>query len=64
MPPTFRGDDTPGCATRILLDRKQEWPAARTEDYRDIDDICRAARTYRLDGIKKDAHPLGASSSA
>jgi hypothetical protein len=32
--------------------------------YRDIDDICRAARTYRLDGIKKDAHPLGASSSA
>jgi hypothetical protein len=40
----------------MLLDRKQEWLAARLADldYGDIDGICRAARAYRLDGIKKD----------
>jgi hypothetical protein len=40
----------------MLLDRKDEWLAARLEDldYGDIDGICRAARTYPLDGVKKD----------
>jgi hypothetical protein len=40
----------------MLLDRKDEWLAARLEDldYGDIDGICRAARTYPLEGVKKD----------
>ena len=40
----------------MLLDRKDEWLAARLEDldYGDIDGICRAARAYPLQGIKKD----------
>ena len=40
----------------MLLDRKDEWLAARLEDldYGDIDGICRAARAYPLEGIKKD----------
>jgi hypothetical protein len=40
----------------MLLDRKDEWLAARMEDldYGDIDGICRAARVFRLEGIKKD----------
>ncbi|HTQ94282.1 MAG TPA: ISKra4 family transposase, partial [Streptosporangiaceae bacterium] len=40
----------------MLLDRKDEWLAARLEDldYGDIDGICRAARVFRLAGIKKD----------
>ena len=40
----------------MLLDRKDEWLAARLEDldYGDIDGICRAARAYPLDGVKKD----------
>jgi hypothetical protein len=39
----------------MLLDRKDEWLAARLEDldYGDIDGICRAARAYPLEGIKK-----------
>jgi hypothetical protein len=32
----------------MLGDRKDEWLAAR------LDDICRAARTYPLQGVKKD----------
>jgi hypothetical protein len=40
----------------MLLDRKDEWLAARLEDldYGDIDGICKAARAYPLEGIKKD----------
>jgi len=40
----------------MLLDRKDEWLAARMEDldYGDIDGICRAARAFPLEGIKKD----------
>ena len=40
----------------MLLDQKDEWLAARLEDldYGDIDGICRAARAYPLEGIKKD----------
>ncbi len=40
----------------MLLDRKDEWLAARLEnlDYGDIDGICAAARTYPLEGAKKD----------
>ena len=41
----------------MLLDRKDEWLAARLEDldYGDIDGICQAARLYPLEGVKKDA---------
>ena len=37
-------------------DRKDEWLAARLEDldYGDIDGICKAARAYRLEGVKRD----------
>ena len=40
----------------MLGDRKDEWLAARLEDldYGDIDGICRAARLYPLEGVKKD----------
>ena len=40
----------------MLLDRKDEWLAARLEDldYGDIDGICEAARAYPLAGVKKD----------
>ena len=40
----------------MLLDRKDEWLAARIEDldYGDIDGICKAARAYPLEGVKKD----------
>jgi hypothetical protein len=40
----------------MLGDRKDEWLAARLADldYGDIDGICRAARAYPLEGIKKD----------
>jgi hypothetical protein len=40
----------------MLLDRKDEWLAARMEDldYGDIDGICRAARVFPLVGVKKD----------
>jgi hypothetical protein len=40
----------------MLLDRKDEWLAARLDDldYGDIDGICRAARAYPLLGAKKD----------
>jgi len=40
----------------MLGDRKDEWLAARREDldYGDIDGICRAARIYPLEGVKKD----------
>ena len=40
----------------MLLDKKQDWLAARMEDldYGDIDGICAAARAYRLTGVKKD----------
>ena len=40
----------------MLLDRKDEWLAARLEDldYGDIDGICAAARAYPLEGVKKD----------
>jgi hypothetical protein len=40
----------------MLLDRKEEWLAARLEDldYGDIDGICNAARAYPLTGVKKD----------
>jgi hypothetical protein len=40
----------------MLLDRKDEWLAARLEDldYGDIAGICAAARAYPLAGIKKD----------
>jgi hypothetical protein len=47
----------------MLLDRKDEWLAARIEDldYGDIDGICRTARAYPLEGTKKDDldTPLG-----
>jgi len=40
----------------MLGDRTDEWLAARMEDldYGDIDGICRAARVFPLEGIKKD----------
>jgi len=40
----------------ILLDHKDAWLAARLDDldYGDIDGICRAARAFPLQGIKKD----------
>jgi hypothetical protein len=40
----------------MLLDRKDDWLAARLEDldYGDIDGICKAARAYPLTGVKKD----------
>ena len=40
----------------MLLDRKEEWLAARLEDldYGYIDGIVRATRQYTLDGVKKD----------
>ena len=40
----------------MLLDRKDEWLAARLEDldYGDIDGIWAAARRYPLEGVKKD----------
>jgi hypothetical protein len=40
----------------MLLDRKEEWLAARLEDlgYGDIDGIVRATRKYPLIGVKKD----------
>jgi hypothetical protein len=40
----------------MLGGRKDEWLAARLEDldYGDIDGICRAARVFPLEGIKKD----------
>jgi hypothetical protein len=40
----------------VLLDRKDEWLAARLEDldYGDINGICRAARVFPLEGVKKD----------
>ena len=40
----------------MLLGRKEEWLAARLEDldYGDIDGICRAARAFPLNGVKKD----------
>jgi hypothetical protein len=40
----------------MLGDRKDEWLAARLEDldYGDIDGICRAARAYPLEGVKKE----------
>ena len=40
----------------MLLDRKDEWLAARLQDldYGDIDGICAAARAYALEGVKKD----------
>jgi hypothetical protein len=40
----------------MLGDRKEEWLAARLEDldYGDIDAICREARVFPLEGIKKD----------
>jgi hypothetical protein len=39
----------------MLGDRKDEWLAARLEDldYGDIDGICKAARVYPLEGVKK-----------
>jgi hypothetical protein len=39
----------------MLLDRKDEWLTARLEDldYGYIDGICRAARKFPLEGIKK-----------
>jgi hypothetical protein len=40
----------------MLGDRKDEWLAARLEDldYGDIDGICKAARIFPLEGVKKD----------
>ncbi|MEP7024272.1 MAG: hypothetical protein ABJB47_10830 [Actinomycetota bacterium] len=40
----------------MLLDRKDEWLAARLKDldYGDINAICKAARAYPLEGVKKD----------
>ena len=40
----------------MLLGHKEEWLAARLGDldYGDIDGICRAARVFPLDGVKKD----------
>jgi hypothetical protein len=40
----------------MLLDRKDEWLAARLEDldYGYIEGICKASRAYPLDGMKKD----------
>ena len=40
----------------MLLGHKEEWLAARLGDldYGDIDGICRAARVFPLEGMKKD----------
>jgi len=40
----------------MLLDHKDDWLAARLDDlgHGDIDGICKAARAYPLEGIKKD----------
>jgi hypothetical protein len=40
----------------MLLDRKEEWLAARLDDldYGYVEGICRAARAYPLQGVKKD----------
>jgi len=40
----------------MLGDRKDDWLAARLQDldYGDIDGICKAARLYPLEGVKKD----------
>ncbi len=40
----------------MLLDRKDEWLAARLEDldYGDVGGICKAARVFPLAGVKKD----------
>jgi hypothetical protein len=40
----------------MLGDRKEEWLAARLEDldYSDVEGICKAARIYPLEGVKKD----------
>ena len=40
----------------MLLDRREEWLAARLEDldFGYIEGICRAARAYPLEGVKKD----------
>jgi hypothetical protein len=40
----------------MLLDRKDQWLAARLDDldYGDIGGICRAARAFGLNGVKKD----------
>jgi hypothetical protein len=40
----------------MLLDRKEEWLAARLEDldHGDVDGICKATRVYPLQGVKKD----------
>jgi hypothetical protein len=40
----------------MLLDRKEEWLAARLDDldYGDIDGIAAAVRKYPLEGVKKD----------
>jgi hypothetical protein len=40
----------------MLLDRKDQWLAARLEDldYGDIDGICKAARVFPLVGVRKD----------
>ena len=40
----------------MLGDRKEEWLAARLEDldYGDIDAICREARVFPLEGVRKD----------
>jgi hypothetical protein len=40
----------------MLGDLKDEWLAARLEDldYGDIDGICKAARVFRLEGVRKD----------
>src|SRR5579863_503785 len=40
----------------MLSDRKDEWLAARLKDldHGDIDAICREARVFPLEGIKKD----------
>ncbi len=40
----------------MLLDRKEEWLAARLEDldYGYIDGICEAARVYPIQGARKD----------
>ena len=40
----------------MLLDRREEWLAARLEDldHGDIGGICQAARVYRLTGARKD----------
>ena len=40
----------------MLGDRKEEWLADRLEDldYGDVDGICKAARIYPLEGVKKE----------